>query len=127
MAAQSVGGNAVTLVNGSYADGKAIVTNGNTIAFSSPKQYANIDFPLTDSIIVESSVEMMPSANLGTARFYARVDGYIKQIGANSHNANTWESISTRGTLTAIVIAPRVATYNGEIVFSLKVDGKVVF
>ena len=118
---------AIGLVNGSYADGKAVVTNGNTIEFNNPTQYGRIEFPLTDSINVSASVGVMPSDVLGTARFYAVIDGADVQIGGNSHPAEEWSEVSTSGTMTAFVITPRTATYSGTMTISIKVDGEVIF
>ena len=117
----------IGFVNGSYADGKAIVTNGNTITFDSPTQYRRIEFPLTSSINVVSTVGVMPSDGIGTARFYALIDDADVQIGGNTHPAEEWSEASASGTMTALVITPRSATYSGSITFSLKVDGEVIF
>lgn len=112
------------LVNGSYSNGKVIVTNGNTIQILSPQAYSVPDIPLQQAVISSSTIKLEVTGTTTNLRFYAKVDGTNRQvIGDGGHSG----SITRNGEVTHICPSVRAGGVETTVTLSLTINGEVIF
>lgn len=112
------------LVNGSYINGKVIVTNGNTIQILRPQIYSLPNIPLQQAVISSSTIKLEVTGTTTNLSFYAKVNGTDREvIGVGGHSG----SITRSGEVTHIEPSVRASGVETTVTLSLTINGEVIF